>query len=108
NSAACWSPAMPLTGMPSDVTPRRLLDGRISGRHDDGTPNSEHSSSSHAARRMSHSIVRDAFDGSVACTAPPVRFHTTQLSTVPNARSGPASTPPSVSSHSSLVAEKYG
>ena len=35
---------------------------------------------------MSNSIVRLAFDGSVACT--PARFHSTQESTVPNARCG--------------------
>ena len=40
--------------------------------------------------------------------APPVRFQSSQESTVPNARSASASTPPSVSSHSSFVAEKYG
>ena len=53
---------------------------------------------------MSNNIVRLAFDGSVACT--PVRFHNTHESTVPNARAASASTPPSRSSHSSLVAEK--
>jgi hypothetical protein len=53
---------------------------------------------------MSKSIVRLAFDGSVACT--PVRFHSTHESTVPNARSASAVTPPSRSSHSSFVAEK--
>ena len=51
-------------------------------------------------------MVRLAFDGSVACS--PVRFHNTHESTVPNARCSSASTPPSSSSHSSLVAEKYG
>ena len=58
---------------------------------------------------MSNSSVRLALDASVAWTppaGPPVRFHRIQASTVPAARSGPASTPPSVSSHSSLVAEK--
>ena len=49
------------------------------------------------ASRMSKSIVRLALDGSVACTAPPpVRFHSSHESTVPNARSASASTPPSV------------
>ncbi len=58
---------------------------------------------------MSNSMVRLAFEASVACTppaGPPVSFHSSHESTVPNARSGPVSTPPSVSSHSSLVAEK--
>ncbi len=56
-------------------------------------------------------MVRDAFDVSVACTppsGPPVSHHSSQLSTVPNANAASASTPPSWSSHSSLVAEKYG
>ena len=44
---------------------------------------------------MSKSIVRLALDGSVACTAPPVRFHRSQESMVPKARSASASTPPS-------------
>ncbi len=55
---------------------------------------------------MSYSIVRLALDGSVACTAPPVRFQTSQESMVPKARSSSAVTPPSVRSHSSLLAEK--
>ena len=55
---------------------------------------------------MSKSIVRLAFDTSVACTAPPVSFHSSHESTVPNARSAAASTPPDRSSHSSFVAEK--
>ena len=49
-------------------------------------------------------MVRLAFDGSVACS--PVRFHSTQESTVPKARCSSASTPPSPSNHSSFVAEK--
>ena len=115
NSADCWSPAMPLTGTASPaacsgvVTPNRPLLGRTSGRHERGTPNNAHSSSDQPSASMSYRSVRLAFEGSVACTppsGPPVRRHRIQLSTVPNARSGPASTPPRVSSHSSLVAEK--
>ena len=45
------------------------------------------SSSLHALRRMSNSIVREALLTSVACTAPPVSFHSSQLSTVPKANS---------------------
>ena len=41
-----------------------------SGRHARGTPNSAHSSSDHSRAPMSKSIVRLAFDGSVACTPP--------------------------------------
>src|SRR5437879_6253607 len=102
---------MPLIGMPSAVVPSRPLLGRTSGRHEPGTPNRSHSSSDHARRVMSYSKVRDAFDGSVMWTPPPdppVRFHTIHESTVPKARSASAVTPPSPSSHSSLVAEKYG
>src|SRR5581483_7173759 len=99
-------------GMPSGsesrprVTPNAPLDGRTSGKHDGGTPRSVHRSSDHARARMSYSNVRLALDGSVACTAPAVRFHSTQESTVPNARLASAATPPSVSNHSSLVPEK--
>ncbi len=117
NSAACWSPAIPETGIPAGtprpaaVTPNRPLDGRTSGRADAGTPKRSRSSSDHAIVRMSKSIVRLALDGSVASTppsGPPVRFHSSHASMVPSARSGLSSTPPSVSSHSALVAEKYG
>ena len=117
NRAACWSPAMPDTGMPaatpvpSAVTPNRPLEGRTSGRALAGTPNRSSSSSDHANERMSNSIVRLALDGSVANTppsTPPVRFHSTHASMVPTARSGVTATPPSPSNHSTLVAEKYG
>src|SRR5690606_39447651 len=101
----------PATGVPAAATPKRQAEGRTSGRHGTGTPNSSHSSSDQASRWMSNSIVRLALDGSVARTppsGPPVRRQTSQSSNVPAARSGPASTPPSVSSHSIFVAEKYG
>ncbi len=100
---------MPGSGVPGAVTPKRPADGRTSGRHEAGTPKSSVSSSDQSRDLMSNSIVRLAFEGSVACTppsGPPVSFHSSHESTVPKARSGPASTPPSVSSHSSLVAEK--
>jgi hypothetical protein len=48
--------------------------------------------------------VRLALDGSVACTAPPVSFHTSQLSMVPRATS--SDLPISASSHAALVPEK--
>src|SRR4051812_38343448 len=105
---------MPEIGMPggsperSAVTPNRPLDGRTSGRHEAGTPNKVHRSVDQASRPMSKSMVRLAFEGSVACTSPPVRFQSNHESTVPNARFGPTSTPPSVSSHSNFEAEKYG
>jgi hypothetical protein len=54
--------------------------------------------------------VREALVGSVACTAPPDSFHTSQLSMVPNAsapRRARARRPSTFrSSHSILVAEK--
>ena len=55
---------------------------------------------------MSKSIVRLAFDGSVACTSPPVRFHSSHESMVPMARFSSASTPPSVNNHSILLARE--
>ena len=59
---------------------------------------------------MSKQSVREAFDGSVACTAPPVRRHSSQLSTVPKASSPRSARPraPGTSSRSQriLVPEK--
>ena len=55
---------------------------------------------------MSKSIVRLAFDGSVTCAAPPVRFQMIHESTVPNATSAVMSTDPDRMIHSSFVAEK--
>ena len=60
---------------------------------------------------MSKTSVRLALHGSVTKApppGPPVSFQATQASTVPRARSAESATPPSVSSHSILVAEKYG
>ncbi len=114
NSAACWSPAIPLTGTESpaaasgSVTPNRPLLGRTSGRQLVGTPKSSQSSDDHCRVPMSKSMVRLALDGSVACTRPPVSRYRSHASTVPNARSGDASTPPSCRSHASFEAEKYG
>src|SRR5213595_1992916 len=78
------------------VSPYTWLDEPTAGNTVRGTPNS---------------IVRDALLGSVTCTRPPVRFHTSHESTVPNA-SLPAfalaRAPGTLrSSHSSLVPEKY-
>ena len=100
---------MPLTAIPartphrSEVTPTRPLDATTAGRASRGTCSRSHSSSSHASRRMSKSIVRLALVASVAWTSPPVRFQITQLSTVPRARSSPTGTPPSRSIHSHFV-----
>jgi hypothetical protein len=90
------------------VTPKRPDEGRTSGKHAIGTPNSAQSSLDHANVLMSKSIVRLAFDGSVTCTAPAVRFQRSHASMVPTARSSSAGTPPSFRSHSILEAEKYG
>ena len=114
-SAAAWSPATPRRGCPAGAPHAVGGEAEAAARRPDlgqggrrARPSSPASSSLHARRPMSNSIVRLAFDGSVANTAPPVRCHTTQASTVPRARSGPAATPPSVRSHAILVAEKYG
>ncbi len=70
------------------------------------------SSWSQALWRMSKSIVRDALLTSVACSAPPLRRHSSQLSTVPKASSPRAAARCAPltwsSSQRSLVAEKYG
>ena len=71
-----------------------------------GTPSRSQRYGSQAAVRMSKSIVRLAFDGSVACTAPPVRFHRIHESTVPISVSGVSATPPSLNSQPNLVPEK--
>ena len=104
NSAACWSPATPATGMPSFVTPNRPHVGRTSGSIERGTPKRAHSSSDQDSSRMSNSEVRLAFVVSVTCS--PVSFHNSHESIVPAATSGVSSTCPSVKSHASLVAEK--
>ncbi len=94
NSAACWSPAMPLIGDAVDAVDAARDDAEparrrphLGQRGRSGTPNRSHSSVDHASVRMSNSIVRDALDDSVACTAPPVSFHSSHESIVPNARS---------------------
>src|SRR6266550_2489888 len=93
------------------VLPKSPADGRTSGRISIGILNRSHSSLLHLSRLMSKRSVRDALVGSVACTRPPVSFQISQLSIVPasslpflatNAISG------FLSSHSILVAEKYG
>jgi len=59
---------------------------------------------------MSKSIVREALVTSVACTRPPVRFHSSQLSIVPKASSPCAASTWALgtvsSSQRTLVAEK--
>ncbi len=92
-SAACWSPATPAIGTPdgsqprSAVSPKSPADGRTVGSRGAGTPSSASIVSSQASLRMSRRSVRDALEGSVAWTRPPVRFHRSHVSTVPNASS---------------------
>ena len=73
-------------------------------------PSSASNSSSHWLVRTLNSMVRAALLTSVACTAPPVSCHISQLSMVPNAsspRSAWARAPGTLSSsHLSLVPEK--
>ena len=59
------------------------------GRAASGTPKASHRSASQAPAPMSMSCVREALLTSVPCLAPPVRFHSSQLSTVPT-QSSPA------------------
>src|SRR2546423_12752681 len=95
----------------SVVSPYTSLDDETAGSTERGTPNKSSSSSSQSPVRRLNSIVRDALLGSVTCTRPPVRFHTSHESTVPNA-SFPAfalARAPATfrSNHSRFVPEKY-
>src|SRR2546427_9705599 len=114
NSAACWSPAIPAIGTRppnSVVSPYTSLDEPTCGSTERGTPNSFSSSSSQSPVRRLNSIVRDALLGSVTCTRPPVRFHTSHESTVPKASLpafARARAPGTLRRiHSSLGPEKY-
>ncbi len=75
----------PRTGR--EVSPNLPLDADTSGSAATGTPSRSHSSSLQRSSVMSNNMVREAFDGSVACTSPPVRFHRIQASIVPSASS---------------------
>src|SRR5436190_5744686 len=110
---------MPATGTPSRTPartgPYSCDDDLISGSIDSGMPISPAISESHDSVDRSISMVRLAFVTSVTCTpplsAPPVRFHRTQVSMLPNTRS-PASAfarAPSTLSriHRTLGPEKY-
>src|SRR5256886_517769 len=114
NSAACWSPAIPAIGTRppnSVVSPYTSLDEPTCGSTERGTPNSFSSSSSQSPVRRLNSIVRDALLGSVTCTRPPVRFHTSHESTVPEASLPAFARARALGTlrriHSSLVPEKY-
>src|SRR5205823_9833806 len=109
-------PAMPAMGLDppppnSVVSPYTSLDEPTTGSTERGTPKSLSSSSSQSPVRTLKSMVRDALLGSVTCTRPPVKFHTSHESTVPNANLPAfalARAPGTLRRiHSSLVAEKY-
>ena len=105
--AACWSPAIPATGISppnSEVVPKIPADGIGSGRRSGSTPSSPQSSGSQRRSPMSKSIVRDAFERSVAWR--PVSLNTSHESTVP--KIAPRASSTFRSSHSILVPEKYG
>ena len=113
NRAACWSPTMALTGTPargddaaehrsghpSEPAARRAAprpgptSGRRTGRRARPTSAGPRCRRAWSARRWSRRWRRRP------PSVPPVRFHSTQVSTVASARSGPAGTPPSSSSH---------
>ena len=86
------------------------LDGTTSGSTEGGIRSSASSSSSQSWVCRLNSSVREALLASVACTRPPVRFQTSQLSIVPKASSpfsARARAPGTLSSsHSSLVPAK--
>ncbi len=104
-SAACWSPAIPATGISppnSVVVPKTPAEGSGSGSVAGSTPSSSQSSGSQRRSRMSNSIVRDALETSVAWR--PVSLNTSHESIVPKTASAAAST--LRSNHSILVPEK--
>jgi hypothetical protein len=71
----------------ASVSPKTWLLGCTAGSRLSGTCSSFSSSWSQTLWRMSNSMVRAALLTSVACTRPPVSFHSSQLSMVPKARS---------------------
>src|SRR3954451_3799398 len=99
--AACWSPRTPpIRTSPPNRPSARVRpnasgweDGWIVGSIDAGTPKNPSSSASQSRVSRSISIVRLALVTSVTCrppSTPPVRFHSSQLSVVPQ-RAFPAS-----------------
>jgi hypothetical protein len=90
--AACWSPARPQIGIEPPnrlVVPKRPAQSTISGSASRGAPNRSTSPSLQAPLPRPISRVREALVASVTW-APSVRFHTSQLSTVPIASRSPA------------------
>ena len=94
NIAACWSPRMPDSGRPPIAeplaSPYSSLEALISGSIERGTPIRSSASSCQSSVSRSISSVRLALVTSVMWrppSLPPVRFHSTQLSVVPNSSS---------------------
>ena len=117
NSAACWSPAMPLIGMPAPSRRTRVVGRRRSARST-AAPRAARPSARRTGRtarrtsrrsRMSNSIVRLALDGvggvHRAAGQVPQQPRVDRAEREVGRR---RSTPPSVSSHSIFEAEKYG
>lgn len=110
--AACWSPSIPVIGTPgtteSDApTPNRADDGSTFGSMPIGTPMRSHMSASHRRVLMSISRVRAAFVTSVACSVPPVRCQSNQVSIVPK-QSSPASARCRAPGTSSRIQDAFG
>ena len=120
--AACWSPAIPLMGHPGQrgvATRGRAGDGAEAaarGPHLGEGPGGHAEEVAELVRprppMMSKSRVREALVASVARTppsTPPVRFQSTQESTVPRARSGAGRAPlPRRGASCILVAREVG
>ena len=89
NSEACWSPASaPIGARPpqtaASVTPIRPAVGTIAGSICSGMSNRPSIAGSQRPAARSNSIVREAIDGSVTCTAPPLSRQISQQPTSPN------------------------
>src|ERR671919_2157743 len=83
--ADCWSPAAPEIGidgpsMSGAVSPKRPLDGFTSGSKERGIESRSRIQSSQSASRSEYIIVRDALEGSVTWTPPPVSLYTSHES----------------------------
>ncbi len=101
NSEACWSPTLaPIIARPpqtdASVTAIWPAVGATAGSICAGMPNRPSIAASQVPAARLNSIVRDAIDGSVTCTAPPVSRQVSQQQTSPSeqiaalrGRSGP-------------------
>mmetsp|Transcript_19270 Transcript_19270/g.60042 ORF Transcript_19270/g.60042 Transcript_19270/m.60042 type:complete len:207 (+) Transcript_19270:981-1601(+) len=109
---AICTPARPGTAAPSHRPIEADEEGTMVGSIIAGTPNVSSSLASHCSECTFMRSVREALDTSVTCAVRPVKFQMSHVSTVPK-RAVPASAAsrrPGTfsSSHTSLVAEKYG